>query len=70
VTVTGAGFLPGKTATTFKFGTAKATSVNCASTTECTMLAPAHVAGVVDVVATANKVPSAKTPPTDGFTYE
>lgn len=56
VTVTGLNFLVGKT--TFKFGTAKATSVNCTSTTECTMLAPAHAAGTVDVIATVNKLNS------------
>lgn len=56
VTVKGLNFLLGKT--TFKFGTAKATSVNCTSTTECTMLSPAHSAGTVDVVATANKLNS------------
>jgi alpha-tubulin suppressor-like RCC1 family protein len=70
VTVNGSGFAVGKTATTFKFGTAKATSVNCASTTECTMLSPAHAAGAVDIVATANKAVGAKTPPGDRFTYE
>jgi len=56
VTVKGLNFLLGKT--TFKFGTAKATSVNCTSTTECTMLSPAHAAGTVDVIATANKLNS------------
>jgi N-acetylmuramic acid 6-phosphate (MurNAc-6-P) etherase len=56
VTVKGLNFLVGKT--TFKFGTAKATSVNCTSSTQCTMLSPAHTAGTVDVVATANKLNS------------
>lgn len=56
VTVKGLNFLVGKT--TFKFGTAKATSVNCTSSTECTMLSPAHAAGSVDVIATANKLSS------------
>jgi hypothetical protein len=56
VTVKGLNFLVGKT--TFKFGTAKATSVNCTSSTECTMLSPAHTAGTVDVIATANKLNS------------
>jgi len=58
VTVKGLNFLAGKTATTFKFGTAKATSVSCASTTECTMLSPAHAAGSIDVIATVNKLSS------------
>jgi IPT/TIG domain/Phosphate-induced protein 1 conserved region len=56
VTVKGLNFLVGKT--TFKFGTAKATSVNCISTTECTMVSPAHTAGTVDVIATVNKLKS------------
>jgi hypothetical protein len=47
VTVKGAGFALGKTATAFKFGTTKPTSVNCTSSTECTVVAPAHAAGKV-----------------------
>jgi hypothetical protein len=58
VEVTGTGFAPGSTATTFKFGLAKATAVNCTSSTICTMKAPAHEAGAVHVVATVAKVPS------------
>jgi alpha-tubulin suppressor-like RCC1 family protein len=69
VTVTGTGFLPGTGGTLFSFGAAKAKSVNCASTTECTMLSPAHEAGTVDVKATANKVASPKNAPADQFTY-
>lgn len=69
VTVIGAGFALGKTATAFKFGSTKATSVNCNSTTECTVVAPAHPAGGVDVVATASKLTSAKNAPADQFTY-
>jgi hypothetical protein len=68
VTVTGAGFAPGATGTVFKFGTAKATSVNCESSTSCTMLAPAHLAGTVDVKATVNKLSSLKEA-ADRFTY-
>jgi alpha-tubulin suppressor-like RCC1 family protein len=59
VTVTGTGFALGA-ATIFKFGTAKATAVNCTSATSCTMLSPAHAAGTVNVTATANKVLSVK----------
>jgi alpha-tubulin suppressor-like RCC1 family protein len=70
VTVIGAGFLPGKTATAFRFGTTRAKSVNCTSTTECAVISPAHPAGTVDVLATANKTTSSKTPPADQFTYE
>jgi streptogramin lyase len=68
VTVSGAGFALGTTATKFKFGKTKATSLNCTSSTECTVVAPAHAAGTVDVRATVNKVTSAKTP-ADQFTY-
>jgi hypothetical protein len=69
VTVTGTGFALGKTATVFKFGAAKAASVDCTSTTECTVVSPAHTAGVVDVKATVSKATSATTRPADEFTY-
>jgi hypothetical protein len=68
VKVTGAGFAVGTKGTVFKFGTTRATSVNCTSTTECTLVAPAHVAGTVDVLATANKETSPKEA-TDKYTY-
>jgi hypothetical protein len=66
VTVTGAGFAPGATA--FKFGTTLARSVECASSTTCTMTAPAHSPGLVDVKATVSKLTSAKVQ-ADEFTY-
>jgi alpha-tubulin suppressor-like RCC1 family protein len=70
VTVTGSGFAVGSTATVFKFGRHKATSVLCESTTSCTMKTPAATAaGIVDVIATVNKVNSVKTRPLDEFTY-
>ncbi|HEV7586436.1 MAG TPA: IPT/TIG domain-containing protein [Solirubrobacteraceae bacterium] len=69
VTVTGAGFAPGTTATKFNFGTTKATSVSCPTSSECTMLAPAHAAGTIEVTAIVNKVSSLKQPPADNFTY-
>jgi len=68
VTVTGTGFALGS-ATTFKFGTTKATSVSCTTTTSCTMLSPAHVAGTVDVLALVNKATSPKNA-ADKFTYQ
>lgn len=68
VKVVGTGFVPGTTATTFKFGSAAGTSVNCTSTTECTVVAPAHAPGKVDVKATANKASSPKAA-ADQFTY-
>ena len=52
VTVTGTGFAPGTAATTFLFGKGAATSVECVSYSECTMVSPAHKAGTVDVKAT------------------
>jgi IPT/TIG domain len=69
VTVTGTGFALGTTATIFKFGTALAKSVNCTSTTTCTVVAPAHAVGTVDVKATVNKVSSVTNRPGDQFTY-
>ncbi len=69
VTVTGSGFALGD-ATVFKFKSAPATSVDCTSTTECTMLAPpASTTGPVDVKATAGRKTSKKNPPADRFTY-
>jgi hypothetical protein len=69
VAITGTGFTPGTSGTTFKFGTAKASAVSCASTTECVVSAPANAAGKFDVRATVNKVVSPKVP-ADQFTYE
>jgi alpha-tubulin suppressor-like RCC1 family protein len=69
VSVTGTGFAVGTSATRFKFGATLATSVNCSSSTTCTVVSPAHAAGTVDVKATVNKVASAKSRPADQFTY-
>jgi hypothetical protein len=69
VTITGTGFALGSIATSFLFGTTKGTSVNCTTTTECTVISPAHSAGKVDVKATVNKVASPKNSPADQFTY-
>ena len=69
VTVTGTGFGLGTKATVFKFGSTAAASVNCVSSTECTLVSPAHAAGKVTVRATVNKVGSASTN-ADRFTYE
>lgn len=71
VTVTGTGFALGSTATVFKFGTHKSTSVSCASSTTCTVTTPkVTTAGTVELIATVAKVNSAKNPPGDSFTYE
>jgi len=69
VTISGEGFAPGSL-TVFKFGSAQAPSVNCISTTQCSVLSPAHGAGTVDVKATVDKLTSSKTRPSDQFTYE
>jgi hypothetical protein len=74
VTVRGAGFVSGQT--TIKFGTRRATAVSCVSwdvanptaETTCTVTAPAHGAGTVDVRAMINKATSAKTSG-DRYTY-
>jgi alpha-tubulin suppressor-like RCC1 family protein len=71
VTVSGSGFAPGAGATEFKFGKVLASSVECASTTSCTLVtAAASKAGTVDVIASIGKAKSKKDPPTDEFTYE
>jgi hypothetical protein len=68
VTVTGTGFVPGAHGTTFLFGKAAATSVLCASVSECAMLSPAGK-GVVDVTAVTGTLKSKKARPADQFTY-
>ncbi len=69
VTVTGTGFATASTATTFKFATKKATSVQCASTTSCTIIAPPGTASTVNVTAQVNKATSPVNAPADDFTY-
>lgn len=67
VTVTGSGFALGS-ATIFKFGSPKATAVNCSSSTTCTMLTPPHAAATVNVKATVAGIASPKSSG-DQFTY-
>jgi hypothetical protein len=67
VTVTGSGFALGS-ATIFKFGSPKATAVNCLSSTTCTMLSPAHAAATVQVKATVSGIASPKSSG-DQYTY-
>ena len=63
VTVTGAGFAPGAGLTTFKFGKALATDVECSSTTHCTMTAPpATKAGTAKLQASVGRAKSKKSP--------
>jgi hypothetical protein len=69
VTVTGAGFAPGTTATQFRFGKKRAKSVECTSTTTCTVVAPRHRAGRADVTATVSGLSSATNRPADQFKY-
>jgi alpha-tubulin suppressor-like RCC1 family protein len=69
ITVTGAGFAPGTAATSLKFGSVKAKSVNCASAASCTVVVPAGAAGTVTVRATANKATSTGNAPGDQFSY-
>jgi hypothetical protein len=57
VSVSGEGFVPG--ATTFKFGTTLAQSVECTSSTFCTVVSPAHAAGKLYVTAAVNSIVSA-----------
>jgi hypothetical protein len=68
VTVTGAGFALGTSATAFKFGSAKAKGADCTAATTCIVTAPAHAAGTVDVRATVNKTTSTSGV-ADRFTY-
>jgi hypothetical protein len=68
VIITGTGFGMGPAGTIFRFGPSKATAVNCTSTTTCAVVAPAGVAGSVDVTATLNRVSSPKSA-ADEYTY-
>ncbi|MCW3068876.1 MAG: hypothetical protein JWL67_1501 [Solirubrobacterales bacterium] len=69
VTVSGSGFAPGVGGTIVKFGTKLGGSVECSSTTTCTVVAPAATkAATVDVTAKAGGKTSAKTA-ADHYTY-
>ena len=69
VTITGSGFALGS-ATSFLFGKALATNVNCSSATSCTATTPpGKKAGTVDVLAKIAGVKGQKNPPGDHFTY-
>ena len=69
VTVIGSGFGLGSQATQFQFGTAPAVSVDCTSTSECTMDTPAgRRAGTVYVL--ARSLRKSKKAPAASFTYE
>ncbi len=75
VTVSGTGFAPGTSATTFVFGSRPAASVDCASSTTCTVIAPVHGRGTVDVKATITTTDvitktTHRNRPADQYTYE
>jgi len=69
VSVVGTGFATGASGTSFKFGTVNAKSVSCESSTACTVIAPPHTAGVVDIRPVVNKATGAVNAPADSFTY-
>jgi hypothetical protein len=70
VTVTGSGFGLGSNGSKFVFGTTLATSENCVSSSQCTVVAPAHANGKVRVKETAVGT-AITTPPSPAaeFTY-
>jgi hypothetical protein len=69
VIVTGVGFALGS-GTSVLFGTTPASSVECASTTECTAVSPAHKAGKEDVrVRVLGDEEESKKGPADVFTF-
>jgi hypothetical protein len=70
VTIHGSGFIPGTSGTAFKFGKGKVTTLECISTTSCTVLTPAaKTAGTVDVTVTSAKAKGTVNPG-DQFKYE
>ena len=69
VTVTGTGFGLGSEATLIKFGSTEATTVNCTSSTSCTVVVPSHGAGTVEVKATVSGQSSTKAVPGDDYAY-
>ncbi|MGO9319697.1 MAG: IPT/TIG domain-containing protein [Solirubrobacteraceae bacterium] len=70
VSVTGTGFAVGTAATDLKFGGAPGTSVNCTTTTECTVISPPHQAvATVHVTAIVDSIRSPQAPAAQ-FTYE
>lgn len=70
VTVSGSGFEPGSSGTTFVFGKAAVTSVECSSSTTCTVISPPSIKGKVGVVQVRATVKGKKSPAKmDDFTY-
>jgi hypothetical protein len=70
VTIRGSGFALGS-ATAFDFGKTPGASVDCTSTSTCTVTSPAAAkAKPVDVIAKVGKAKGKKNPPADRFTYD
>ncbi len=69
VIVTGAGFIPGSGTSSFRFGSRRAASVDCSSSSACTVTVPGRRGGTVHVRSTVNGVVSARNQPGDTFTY-
>lgn len=70
VTVTGAGFVQGTAATSFRFGFADAAAAQCISATVCTVVVPAHEAGTVHVTAAVSDARSPRSGRADRFVYD
>ena len=72
VTVTGNGFEPGSSGTSFTFGKAAATSVQCESSTTCTIVSPAAAKGRAGTVKVTARVggKGSKASPGARFTFE
>ncbi|HWG09109.1 MAG TPA: alkaline phosphatase family protein [Solirubrobacteraceae bacterium] len=69
VTVSGSGFALGSIATKFKFGSTASGGLECTTLSLCTVAAPPHKAGVIDVRATVAGQSSVKAV-ADRFSYE
>jgi hypothetical protein len=72
VTVTGSGFEPGSAGTTFAFGKIQATSVECSSSSSCTMITPPSFKGKKGTVKVQAKVngKGSSAAPSATFLYE
>jgi IPT/TIG domain len=71
ITVSGYGFNPGTSTTSFTFKKGVSTQVECASANSCAVLVPAAAKrGAVDVIVAVGKAKSKKNPARDSYTYE
>jgi IPT/TIG domain len=71
-TLTGTGFAPGKTSTHVEFGNVPATSVECTSSTTCTVVTPAHRRGTakLKLVVETNQTTHFGASPAETFSFE